>query len=121
MTASVLGQAGLHLKISEDFRLLTALQDAAKRGIAAGIEGVAQCPGFAFARGQHPDFARGGQGGIAQRDAARRRFRPSHRAVNHLRLDGLGVTREQRGNVGILPHAEEHEIDHRLAKRLANR
>ena len=81
--------------------------------------GGAQCLCFAFAGDEHPHFAGSGQGGVTQRDAARRRLGACHRSIHRLRLHRLSVAGEERCHVGVLAHAEEHQVDRRLAIRLA--
>src|SRR5439155_15052950 len=102
--------------VGENNRLLPQANESGQRSLPIGGERLAQRLLLAGAGGEHPDLPRGRNRREVERDPARRRFGSHHRHINRFAPDHL-VRRpgKERGDVSVLAHSQEDQIEHRLS------
>src|SRR3954464_9479919 len=97
--------------IGEDAGLGAELDDAGERGRAICRKGVAQGAFFADARGEDPNLARGGDGGVAKGETFGWRFDRGDGAENGLIFESrFGFARKEGSDVAILAHAKKNQV-----------
>lgn len=103
-----------------------AVENAGERKIWRGFgnffQHLAENRFFSFARSENDELAGGFEGGVTERDAARRRFDGGDGAINGGVVDQrFGFAGKKRGGVAVFAHAEDDEIEDGLAARTHRR